>query len=322
MRFTGLGKNRLDESAPSDIERLYDRIRKTGNKRTQGALSGRSVLHVHRVLFAAMRRAVSWRLISSNPCVSEAPKAKRYEARTRTAAQGRLLIETARTTLLYPPIMLALGCGLRRGEVCALKWAGVDFERGTVHLLESIQARRSLSRRRQSGAGVPSGCRRRYLPRCGMRAHKAKQREARLAAGATYPHLGLVFADSVGEPVETVVDRHIIPWDREAGRHRASPISRLRHRLPILIERGVAVTTVSECWGMRTRPYRSPSKLIRSKGQTNGGLDDGRPPEGRRNRLVNPWPRLLAGSVPGPMWAKCGPIASEGTGARPQTLME
>jgi integrase len=168
VRFSGLGKKRLDDVTPSDIERLYNRIRRTGNKRTQGELSGRSVLHVHRTLFAAMQRAVSWRLISSNPCVAEAPKAKRYEARTLTADEGRRLIETARGTRLHLPIMLALGCGLRRGEVCAIKWAGVDFERGTVHVSESIQDGAVFVAQRLSEAGEPSRSLGRSLRRFGF----------------------------------------------------------------------------------------------------------------------------------------------------------
>jgi integrase len=41
---------------------------------------------------------------------------------TETAA----LLEAARPYRLFIPVMLAVTCGLRRGEICALRWRHVE----------------------------------------------------------------------------------------------------------------------------------------------------------------------------------------------------
>jgi len=163
-----------------------------------GALSGRSVLHIHRVLFAAFQRAVTLRLISSNPCMSEAPTAKKFKPRTLTAEEGRKLIAAAEGTRLHLPIMLALSCGLRRGEVCAIKWSGIDFERGTLHISESLQGDATFAppktERSRRTIALPASA------LAALRLHKAKQNAERLKEGELYRDLGLVFAYTLGEP--------------------------------------------------------------------------------------------------------------------------
>jgi len=47
------------------------------------------------------------------------------------------LIEAARNTPLFMPVMLGVRCGLRRGEVAALRWRNVDLERGQISVVAS-----------------------------------------------------------------------------------------------------------------------------------------------------------------------------------------
>ncbi len=58
---------------------------------------------------------------------------------TLTAEQsGRLLVAIAHTRI-YWPVLLALATGMRRGEILAVRWKNVDFERGTVRVVESLE---------------------------------------------------------------------------------------------------------------------------------------------------------------------------------------
>jgi integrase len=57
---------------------------------------------------------------------------------------------------LYPALRFALGTGVRRGELLALRWQDVDFDRGRVHI------RRTL--RPSGGTKVPKSSRDRFVP--------------------------------------------------------------------------------------------------------------------------------------------------------------
>ena len=52
------------------------------------------------------------------------------------------LFEVVKGTKLELPVLVAAFYGLRRGEVCGLKWDAIDFERGTItirHTVTSLQ---------------------------------------------------------------------------------------------------------------------------------------------------------------------------------------
>jgi integrase len=49
------------------------------------------------------------------------------------------LIEALRGTRLLIPVMLAVLCGLRRGEIIALRWRNVDLHRGKISVVESAE---------------------------------------------------------------------------------------------------------------------------------------------------------------------------------------
>ena len=63
-----------------------------------------------------------------NPADSvKAPRAKRKNMRALDTVETAALLETARPYRLFLPVMLAVTCGLRRGEICALRWRNVDL---------------------------------------------------------------------------------------------------------------------------------------------------------------------------------------------------
>jgi integrase len=105
---------------------------------------------------------------------------------------------------------VALDTGMRRGELCGLKWEDIDWSAGT------ITVRRSLTRAgRDPIFGPTKGKRLRTIPVLPdtltlLRAHRVRQLEIRLAAGPAYHDHGLVFAkepsprrqDTLGCPLQ------------------------------------------------------------------------------------------------------------------------
>jgi integrase len=92
-------------------------------------------------LTVALNRAVELQLMPRNPAVvlrRRLPKADRAEMQTLDQDQTRSLLDELQGLPQYWPVMLALSTGARRGEILALRWRHVDFDRGTVRIAESV----------------------------------------------------------------------------------------------------------------------------------------------------------------------------------------
>jgi integrase len=90
-------------------------------------LAPRTVHHMHRVLSQALKQAARWRLLPRNPCDDcDPPKVERKEMKVWDVATMATALELARPWRVHIPAVLAALCGLRRGEVAALRWRHVD----------------------------------------------------------------------------------------------------------------------------------------------------------------------------------------------------
>jgi integrase len=145
----GLGQLPIVKLTPAHIQRFYNDLAISGRcDGKSGALHPRSRRQIHRVLSAALGRAVEQQVLARNPCDAfkkRLPKVERSEMMTLTAEQSQRLLDEALSTRLYVPVLLALATGMRRGEVLALRWRNVDFERGAVRVVEGLE---------QTGAGL------------------------------------------------------------------------------------------------------------------------------------------------------------------------
>jgi integrase len=138
-----LGAAKLTKLHPTTIDAAYSEARSRGQRRTEGGLSARSVLHMHRILRQALGQAVKWRWLSWNPTDAVAPpKVERNALQTYDLAQTAELIEAMRPTRMYIPTLLAVLCGLRRGEIAALRWRHVDLDKGQLSVVESAEQTR------------------------------------------------------------------------------------------------------------------------------------------------------------------------------------
>jgi integrase len=116
----------------------------TGGRRDgkPGGLSPLTRRHIHRVLSAALGRAVEQLLIARNPCDAfrkRLPKVERKEMAVLSADQSTQLLAALRHTRVYWPVLIALATGMRRGEILALRWRNVDLDRGSLRVVESME---------------------------------------------------------------------------------------------------------------------------------------------------------------------------------------
>ena len=49
------------------------------------------------------------------------------------------IIEEARNYTFFIPIVLAVLCGMRRGEIAALRWRSLDLDAGQLSVVASIE---------------------------------------------------------------------------------------------------------------------------------------------------------------------------------------
>jgi len=213
-----LGAVRLNQLTPVRIQRYYAHALESGRlkplrpKSVAGktlepitSLSGQTVLHHHRVLRVALKRAVRLGLLVANPCDRlDAPRAAHVEMHAIDELETERLLAFARRDAhpsFYPAVLLAANTGLRRGEALGLRWSDIDTERGVLTVNRTLQEPTSGMVFREPKSATS----RRVLALdddtlAELKAHRARQNERRLAVGAEWRDNGLVCPGEFGEP--------------------------------------------------------------------------------------------------------------------------
>jgi integrase len=209
-------------------------------------------------LGTALRHAVRLKLIPANPAAGLAkPRPKETEVEILTEQQSRHLLATAAGHRLSALYVVALTSGMREGELLALHWPAVDFERAAVSVLHTLKAKK--------GGGFtlepPKSKRSRRvidLPRVAMDALH-EHRKAMLAEGHDAKD-GPVFVTRTGNFIgkSNLVRQVHKPLLRAAGLP-ASKFHALRHtHASTLLARGRNIREVSERLG-----HSSPELTLR-----------------------------------------------------------
>ena len=136
-----LGRVPLSKLKPEHISDAYTAALAGGRRDGKpGGLSARSVHHMHRVLKQALGQAMKWGTISRNVAsLVKPPKVTRIEMQTLDVNQAATMIELARGTPILIPVLLGVLCGLRRGEICALRWRNIDLDKGQLSVVASLE---------------------------------------------------------------------------------------------------------------------------------------------------------------------------------------
>ena len=111
--------------------------------------------------------------------------------------QTAALMEAVRGTRMMAPVMLAALCGLRRGEIAALRWRSVDLTTGTLAITESAEQTKSGVRIKGRGRTVA-------LPKAvleALREHRLQQVQELLRIGVRHTNESFVVAQSDGAPL-------------------------------------------------------------------------------------------------------------------------
>lgn len=123
-----LGDIILQELTPQQIQSYYLAMRSRN-------LNVNTVRKHHQLLYTALECAVRQEVLSRNPARRVEPPAKAMPKHTfYTTEQLRQLFRAVEGTPMEPAVKLAGYLGLRRSEICGLKWENVDLENGTISI--------------------------------------------------------------------------------------------------------------------------------------------------------------------------------------------
>jgi integrase len=109
---------------------------------------------MHRVLHEALQQAVRWQLLARNPAAAvRPPKVERKQMHVLDAVATAEMIEAARPYSAFVPVLLGALCGLRRGEIAALRWRNVDLDAGQIAIVASVEQTKAGCREKETKSG-------------------------------------------------------------------------------------------------------------------------------------------------------------------------
>ncbi len=167
----------------------------------QKRLKPKTLAFIHSALNSALSNAVKWGLVWRNVAsLVSLPHVERYEAQVLTVDQARTLLEVARGSRLDVLLLVALTTGMRRGELLALRWDSVDFEKRVLYVRRTVtwisefgyvesEPKTKASRRKIALPDVVIEA---------LKEHQERQKQARIEAGDKWQEQGIVFCNIYG----------------------------------------------------------------------------------------------------------------------------
>lgn len=112
---------------------LQDAFNKLGSDQTRSDCKS--------LIVDILNRAVENGLLNKNPALGINPiidgKAKQ-EKRILSAQETKLLLDSSKGGMMYPIFVVALGTGMRIGEILGLTWDCVDFEKEVIRVEKTL----------------------------------------------------------------------------------------------------------------------------------------------------------------------------------------
>ena len=179
-----LGRLPLTKLQPRDIATAYAKALATGRRDGRGGLSPGTVRYMHAVLRAALRQAVKWSTLTRNPVDSVTPpRLERRSMGVLVAGQTALLLSRCISSRMFIPVLLGALCGLRRGEIMALKWRAIDLSTARMSVSESMEQTSAGTRLKETKSGRGRNVALPSLVVEELRKHQLRQAEELLQLG-------------------------------------------------------------------------------------------------------------------------------------------
>jgi integrase len=129
-----LGSVKLTKFGPEHCDRFYATLLAEG-------LGPTTVRHIHAILASSCELAVDWGWLQRNPAKRAHPPSRaRAETRSPSAEEVTRIVNAAKELDPVKAVLLVIAAmtGARRGELCALKWGDINWERRTLTIARSL----------------------------------------------------------------------------------------------------------------------------------------------------------------------------------------
>ena len=188
-----IGRLSLAKLSAAHIQQLV-------NARSAAGASPQTVRNLHAALRRSLNQAVRWGILTRNVAsLVDLPRGTSYSAPTIDVPMARAIRGAVVGDRLESLVTVALGSGLRQGELLGLRWSDVDLDAGTLTVRHALQ--------RGGGAQLvePKTARSRRTIRlpafalAALRDQRRRQLEDRLLAGSRWQEGGYVFTSLIGD---------------------------------------------------------------------------------------------------------------------------
>ena len=139
-----LGNKTLSKITAVDLRSLYRSLQETGRVHPRDGqspgLSARTVHGIHTTLHHALKTAMEQSLIPNNPAAEvDPPKFDGTPMKILTEAQLDAFMKVIEKDAFWHDFFYtAVTTGLRRGEICALRWEDFDTKQETLHVQRTL----------------------------------------------------------------------------------------------------------------------------------------------------------------------------------------
>jgi len=247
-----IGKKPLQKLRPLDFEEWHTTLRQHGRVRGKGGLAARTIGHAHKVVSKALTDAARNDLIGRNAATLEQPPTV-PEQEMVIVRDVAALLEKLQGCALHVPALLGLLCGMRLGEVLALRWSRIDLESKVIQVREAMEQTKAHGIRFKA-AKTRAGRRDISMPDSAVeavRVYRRRQLELRMQLGVgRLPDDALLFTDLDGKPRSlSAVSRAWADFAQRIGMPDVT-FHGLRHsHASQLIDAGVDIVTISRRLG-------------------------------------------------------------------------
>jgi integrase len=241
-----LGHIPLQKLTPAQIQKCYAGLLEEG-------LKASSIHSLHIVFKSALADAVEWDKIGRNPCDKvKLPRKEKRDIMPLTQDQARSLLQAATGHWLEGLLTLALATGMRQGELLALHWHDIDFERGIVQVRRSLSyvQKRGISEEEPKTAHSRRSIQLAAFAIDALKRHRTAQIKARWQEDTKWQEKGLVFCNHWGGYLWRVNVHAAFKRLLERATLPAIRFHDLRHTAAVaLIMKGVHAKVIQEILG-------------------------------------------------------------------------